>query len=84
MGMAAMLVMCPRSFKQLFFPKGPGGCIWILVAIGPVVSEKKSLEIVDGRLTMYGRTTEPAYKLPWSLRLGWAKNSVLYLKKYGT
>ena len=57
MGMAAMLVMWPRPFEQLFFPKGPGGCIWKLVAIGPVVSEEKSFEIVDGR------TTEPAYTI---------------------
>ena len=61
MGMAAMLVMWPRSFEQLFFPKGPGGCIWNLVAIGPVVSEEKSFEIVDGRTTDGRRTTEPAY-----------------------
>ena len=38
-----------------------------LVAIGPVVSEEKSFEIVDGRWTddeacLY-------YKLPWSLQL---------------
>ena len=58
MGMAAMLVMWPRSFEQLFFPKGPGGCIWNLVAINPVVSEEKSFEIVDGR-----RTTAPAYTI---------------------
>ena len=51
MGMAAMLVMWPRPFEQLFFPKGPGGCIWNLVAIGPGVSEEKSFEIVDGRRT---------------------------------
>ena len=51
MGMAAMLVMWPRPFEQLFFPKGPGGCIWNLVEIGPVVSEEKSFEIVDGRRT---------------------------------
>ena len=69
MGMAAMLVMWPRSFEQLFFPKGPGGCIWNLVAIGPVVSEEKSFEIVDGRRTDDGRTddgrrtTEPAYTI---------------------
>ena len=48
MGMVAMLVMWRRQFEQLFFPKHPGGCIWNLVAIGPVVSEK-SFEIVDGR-----------------------------------
>ena len=71
-GMAAMLVMWPRPFEQLFFPKGPGGWIWNLVAIGPVVSEEKSFEIVDGRRTTYdrrtdggtdGRTTEPAYTI---------------------
>ena len=36
--------------------------MWNLVAIGPVVSEEKSFEIVDGR-TDDGRTTEPAYTL---------------------
>ena len=78
MGMAAMLVMWPRSFEQLFFPKGPGGCIWNLVAIGPVVSEEESFEIVDGRTTD-GRMTDDGqrsllyYKLPRSLRLRWAK-----------
>ena len=77
MGMAAMLVMWPRPFEQLFFPKGPGGCIWNLVAIGPVVSEEKSFEIVDGRTTDGRRTDDGAclyYKLPRSLRLRWAKN----------
>ena len=54
MGMAAMLVMWPRPFEQFFFPKVPGGCVWNLVAIGLVVSEEKSFEIVDGR-TMDGR-----------------------------
>ena len=70
MGMAAMLVMWPRPFKQLFFPKRPGGCIWNLAAIGSVVSEEKSFEIVDGRRTTDdgrrttdGRTTEPAYTI---------------------
>ena len=88
MGMAAMLVMWSRSFEQLFFPKGPGGCIWNLVAIRPVVLEEKSFEIVDGRRTddgrTDGRTTDNGaclyYKLPWSLRLRWAnkrKNSNL-------
>ena len=63
MGMAAMLVMWPRPFEQVFFPKGPGGYIWNLVAIGPVVSEEKSFEIVDGQRTTDGRTTEPAYTI---------------------
>ena len=58
MGMAAILVMWPRLFEQLFVPKVPGGCIWNLVKIGPVVSEEKSFEIVDGR-----RKTEPAYTI---------------------
>ena len=84
MGMAAMLVMWPRSFEQLFFPKGPGGCIWNLVAIGPVVSEEKSFEIVDGRRTDGRRTTDNGaclyYKLPRSLRLRWAKKGVCYRK----
>ena len=71
MGMAAMMVMWPRSFEQLFFPKGPGGCIWNLVAIRPVVSEEKSFEIVDGRTTDNGACLY--YKLPRSLRLRWAK-----------
>ena len=39
----------------------PGGCIWNLVAIGLVVAEEKSFEIVDGRTD--GRTTEPAYTI---------------------
>ena len=63
MGMAAMLVMWPRPFKQFFFPKVLGGRIWNLVAIGPVVSEENSFEIVDGRTDdgrTDGRTTEPA------------------------
>ena len=63
MGMAAMLVMWPRSFEQLFFPNDPGGCIWNLVAINPVVSEDKSFEIVDGRWTHDGQTTAPAYTI---------------------
>ena len=63
MGMAAMLVMWPKPFEYLFFPKGPGDCIWNLVAIGPVVSEEESFEIVDGRTTDGRRTTEPAYTI---------------------
>ena len=51
MGMAAILVMWPERFEQLFVPPTPGGYIWNLVTIGPVVSEEKSFEIVDGRRT---------------------------------
>ena len=63
MGMAAMFVMWPRPFEQLFFPKGPGGCIWNLVAIGLVVSEKKLFEFVDGRMTD-GRQNLPILQAP--------------------
>ena len=62
-----------QTIEQLFFPKGPGGCIWNLVAIGPGVTEEKSFEIVDGRQTMYNAACL-YYKLPRSLRLRWAKN----------
>ena len=31
-GMAAILVMLPRPFKQLFVPDGPGG--WLFMKIG--------------------------------------------------
>ena len=68
MGMAAILVMWPEPFEQLFVPPIPGGYIWNLVTIGPVVSEEKSFEIVDGRRTTTDddgrrRTTEPAYTI---------------------
>ena len=77
MGMAAMLVMWPRFFEQLFFPKDPGGCIWNSIAIGPVVSEEKSFEIVDGR------TTEPAYTMSspgafGSGELKWLKSNYIW------
>ena len=58
MGIAAMLVMWSRPFEQFFFPKGPGDIIWNLVAIGPVVSEEKSFEIVDRQQTEDGRTMD--------------------------
>ena len=74
MGMAAMLVMWPRAFELLFFPKGPGGCIWNLVAMGQVVSEEKSFEIVDGR------TTEPAYTISSSGAFGSGELKII-LKK---
>ena len=54
MGMAAMLVIWPRLFEQLFVPDGPVDCIWNLVKISPVVSEEKWFEIVDGRTSDIG------------------------------
>ena len=75
MGMAAILVMWSGPFEQLFVPPIPGGYMWNLVTIGPVVSVEESFEIVDGRRRW---TTDngafPSYKLPQSLRLRWAKN----------
>ena len=52
MGMAAILVMCPGRFEQFFIPPIPGGYIWNLGTTGPVVSEEKSFEIVDGRRSL--------------------------------
>ena len=54
--------MWPRPFEQFFFPKGPGGCMWSFVTIGPAVSEEKLFEIVDGQ-TDGQWTTEPAYTI---------------------
>ena len=84
MGMATMLVMWPRPFEQFFFSKGPGSCIWNLDAIGPVVSEEKLFEIVDGP-TDDGRRDDgafPSYKLSRSLRLRWAKNNNFHFFPY--
>ena len=60
MGMAAILVKWPAPFEQLFVPPTPGGYIWNLVTIGPVVSEEKSFEIVDRRRQ---RTTVPSHPI---------------------
>ena len=56
MGMAAILVMGPGPFEQTFVPTSLGVSIWNLSLIGPVVSEEKMFENVDGR--MDGRTPE--------------------------
>ena len=55
MGMAAILVMWPGTFEQTFVPPSEGVSIWNLSSIGPVVSEEKMFENVDGR-TDDGRT----------------------------
>ena len=59
MGMMAILVMWPGPFEPIFIPSTPGGYIWNLVTIGPVVSEEKSSEIVDGRRFDDGRWSLP-------------------------
>ena len=47
MGMAAILVIWPGPFEQIFVPPSQEGAIWNLVSIGPVVSEEKMFENVD-------------------------------------
>ena len=88
MGMAAILVMWPEPFEQFFVPPIPGGYIWNLVTTGPVVSEEKSFEIVDGRRTTDDdgrrRTTEPAYTIssPGAFGSGELKSfTILFTKK---
>ena len=41
MGMAAILVMWPGPFEQIFVLPSHGDSIWNLASIGPVASEKK-------------------------------------------
>ena len=82
MGMAAILVTWPEPFEPHFVPPIPGDYIWNLVTIGPVVSEEKSFEIVDGRRRT---TTDDGaclyYKLPRSLWLRWAKKPPMSIKQ---
>ena len=83
MGMAAILVMWPGTFQQTFVPPSYEVSIWNLSLIGPVVSEEKMFENVDGP-TDDGRTddgrTDDGRRSHWytnssprSLRLRWAK-----------
>ena len=68
MDMAAILVMWPGQFEQIFVPPSHGDFIWNLASIGPVVSEEKMFKEAgrrtDGR-TDRRRTTEAylSYKL---------------------
>ena len=48
MGMAAILVMWPGPYEQTCDPPSKGVSIWNLSSIGPVVSEEKMFENVDG------------------------------------
>ena len=47
MGMAAIFVMWPGPFEQIFVPAHQGVSIWNLSLIGPVVSEKMSENVTD-------------------------------------
>ena len=57
MGVAAILVMWPGPFEPTFVSASYGVSIWNLSSIGPVVSEEKMFENVDGR-TPDGLTPE--------------------------
>ena len=46
--MAAILVMWPGPFEHTFAPPSYGVSMWNLSSIGPVVSEEKMFEVVDG------------------------------------
>ena len=73
-GMAAILVKWPWPFEQFCVPLTPGGYIWNLVTIGPVVSEDELFEIVDWHRRRTDNRAFPSYNLPRSLPLRWAKN----------
>ena len=45
--MAAILVMRPGPFEQIFVPPSQGGSILNMASIGLVVSEEKMFEKVD-------------------------------------
>ena len=52
----------PYHLNNFSFLKALEAVYEIWIAIGPVISEEKSFEIVDGRRTDR-RTTEPAYTI---------------------
>ena len=62
-----------KTFLLLFVPLDATNVV--SVHFGPVVSEKKSFESVDGRRTDDGGF--PSYKLPRSFRLRMAKKSYM-------
>ena len=68
MGMEAILVMWPWLSEQTFFPLPYGGSIWNLASTGPVVSEEKIFENVDGQWTTeaclyFKLTNEPSARV---------------------
>ena len=65
MGMAAILVMWPGPFQQIFIPPSHGGPIWNLTLIGTVVSEEMFKECGRWMTTTeaylsYKLTSEPS------------------------
>ena len=51
MGMAAILVMWPGPFEQIFVPQSHRSSIWNLTLIGPVISEEKMFKECGRRTT---------------------------------
>ena len=47
MGMAAILVMWPGPFEQVFVPTSHGGSTWNLASTGLEVSKEKKFENVE-------------------------------------
>ena len=78
MGMAAILVMWPRSAEQTFVPPSHGGSVWSLTLVGSAVSGKMIKECGRQIPDADGRTTEPAlyYKLTYEPEGSGALNAV--------
>ena len=75
MGMAAILVTWPGPFEQTLVPASWGVSIWNLSLIGPVVSEEKMFEIVDGWTTDGGRSAGILLAHPWAFGSGELKKN---------
>ena len=76
MGIVAILFMRPGAFEQIFNLPLPVCCIWNLILIGPVVSEKKSFEkgydaTDDGSLS---KLYAPLDTWLWWAQLCWTSN----------
>ena len=74
MGMAAILVMWPGPFEQLFVPPPQGGSTWNLASIGPVISERKMFENVDVRRTIDNWGLPILWAHQWAFSSGERKN----------
>ena len=80
MDIAAILVMWPRPFEEIFVAPSHGGSIWNLASNGLVVSEEKMFENVDIHTYIHTyRQQRPTYTIssPVSLRIRWAKKFLI-------
>ena len=59
MGMAAILIVWPGPFEQIFIPPSHGDSIWNLASVVPVVSEEKMFKECGWRTDR--RQTPEAY-----------------------